>query len=296
MDAIRIVVPLHITGFWRPIYADSPLHTGSIGAGINLSECLIAEARISNAYNTRLNGKPINIPPLAYVLDRLKCKISMDAWTRGVLGAGFGLSGALALAASIAGAILCREGMTLEDAAARAHVAEVVSSTGLGDVIAEYYGGFEVRVKPGPPGIGAVIKIPVDPSIRVIAVPLGVYETKLMLASYGARHAVLAKECLDKLLERPDIMNFIELSQKFTRTLFDYSAAESIVSMVRGFIHGYYFKKRVLVMVTDRDLVEDVVDRLRRGNIEYIVSRIRYSGVEVEEPHGKPLYPTNSPP
>jgi len=43
-----------------------------------------------------------------------------------------------------------------------AHNAEVNCKTGLGDVLASFHGGFEVRVKPGAPGIGTVEKISTD--------------------------------------------------------------------------------------------------------------------------------------
>ena len=50
-----------------------------------------------------------------------------------------------------------------------AHNAEVNCKTGLGDVLASFHGGFEIRVKPGAPGIGNVEKIITD-KISVIMI------------------------------------------------------------------------------------------------------------------------------
>jgi len=279
---IKITIPLHVTGFWKPIYAKTPLYTGSIGAGINLSECLTVYAEKSSENTLFYNEKKIHFPTIDYVFNKIPCRIKVRAYSKGVLGAGYGLSGALALGVSIAGLILCKEKTTLEEAASRAHVAEVLASTGLGDVIAEYYGGFEARIRPGPPGIGMVVKLPVDPSVRIVAISLGTYETRAMLQQYGPKHGLLASSYLDQLLKNPDILYFMELSRSFTKQLFDYSLAEKTISPIRRLILDYYLKKRVLVLLVEKDRVNDITDYLEKNNIGYIVSRVKYSGVEIE--------------
>ena len=72
------------------------------------------------------------------------------------VGYGLGCSSAAALSLALAlnealGGILPRE-----QAAGVAHRAEIRCRTGLGDVLAAYHGGFEVRVVAGAPGIGRV--------------------------------------------------------------------------------------------------------------------------------------------
>ncbi|WFO75062.1 hypothetical protein J4526_08310 [Desulfurococcaceae archaeon MEX13E-LK6-19] len=280
--AVEVRIPLHITGFWRPVYRENPLYTGSLGAGVNITPKIVVRARMSNAKEFYLNDNRVDdIHAVNYVFTRIPCSIRVEAWTKAPLGAGYGLSGGLALGVSIAAAIVCREEITLENAAARAHIAEVMAKTGLGDVIAEYYGGLEIRTKPGAPGIGSIVKIPVDPSVRVVSIVLGKWLTSDMLARYTPELSRIAETLLEKLIERPSLEVFIEVSQLFTRRFFNYKLIDQLVAPLRKMIIGYYVKKGVGVIFVDKDRVDDVVSYFRENKFEVIHGNIDYSGVEV---------------
>ncbi len=280
---IKIKVPLHITGFWKPVYTSNDLYTGSIGAGVNITQYLALIARKSKEKVFRLNNKVLTIKTLENLYPLLRHGVEVDAHTSAPLGAGYGLSAAIALGLSLASTIINKERITLEDAAARAHIAEVRAGTGLGDVIAEYYGGLEVRVKPGPPGIGCVVKIPVDPMIRVVTVPLGRMDTSLMLQKYSSRHARIAIECVRELLRNPSLESFIELSNRFSRQFFDYRHADNLLAPLHRYLIGYYVKKRVLTIFVERDRLGDIEDYLRDKGYNVLSGRIDYSGVRIED-------------
>ena len=283
MEKVRIKVPLHITGFWKPIYTRDPITTGSLGAGLNIDSYLIADIMKSSRSTIILNDKEINIPTVERVFRYLKSPVTIKAYTHAILGAGYGLSAALALAASIGTTIVYGMKMNLEKAASIAHIAEVEEATGLGDVIAMYYGGFEVRVKPGPPGIGEIIKIPYDPSIKIITLILGKYDTPSMLRRYGMKQYIMAENCLKELLSYPDLQYFLELSRAFTKTFFNYNEVEKIIDPIKNYLIGYYLKKKVLVMAIEKDHINDVIEYLNRKKIRHIISSISLNGISLEE-------------
>ena len=72
------------------------------------------------------------------------------------VGYGLGCSSAAALSLALALGQALGRGMRAEQAGRIAHRAEIRCRTGLGDVLAAYHGGFEVRTRAGAPGIGRV--------------------------------------------------------------------------------------------------------------------------------------------
>ena len=86
--------------------------------------------------------------------------VSADVHHRIGVPVGYGLgcssAAALSLALALNEALGC--GLSGEEAGRIAHRAEVRCRTGLGDVLAAYHGGFEVRVRAGAPGVGRVAR------------------------------------------------------------------------------------------------------------------------------------------
>ena len=74
------------------------------------------------------------------------------------VGYGLGSSSAVALSLSLALDQALNTKLDKNTIGQIAHNAEVNCKTGLGDVLASFHGGFEIRVKPGAPGIGTVTK------------------------------------------------------------------------------------------------------------------------------------------
>ena len=219
---MKVWVPSHITGFFAAKRQDDPQKSGSIGCGLALA--LGATTTIETSQKTDpkteivLNGQVSEAPVSRYVVDRLarspvRVKTELDM----PLGAGFGASGAGALGCAYALNAHFDLGLTANQAAAVAHVAEVTNRTGLGDVIGQNTGGLVIRLKPGAPGIGQADRIPVPP-LKVDYVVRGPISTKEVLSDQAMMKAVnmAGEAALKDLLKRPTLRDFMLLSRRFT--------------------------------------------------------------------------------
>lgn len=127
---------------------------------------------------------------------------------------GFGMSAAGALSASLATAELV--GADRKKAFEAAHVAEVRSKTGLGDISAIHRGGVTLRVKPGLPPIGTVKRI--DGTPTVVLAQLGRRLLTRSVLSNPKKIAAIDRSGARKvkLLDRnPTLSKFMDLSRQF---------------------------------------------------------------------------------
>jgi pantoate kinase len=211
-------VPSHITGFFAAKRQDDPRLSGSIGCGLCLD--LGATTSIEGAENTEifLNGVVSEAPVTRYVVEQLakepvRVKTELDM----PFGSGFGASGAGALGCAYALNAHFDLGLTANQAAAVAHVAEVTNRTGLGDVIAQNSGGFVVRLEPGAPGTGRIDRIPIPP-LKVNYVVRGPISTRDVITDLALMKAINQSglAALKELLKRPTLQDFMRLSRRFT--------------------------------------------------------------------------------
>jgi pantoate kinase len=218
---MRAFAPSHITGFFAAMRHDDPLKAGSIGCGLTLD--LGAETIVEFASKTEifLNDLMSEAPVSRYVVDRLarspvRVKTRLDM----PLGSGFGASGAGALGCAYALNSLFDLGLLANQAAAVAHSAEVVNSTGLGDVIAQNTGGLVVRLEPGAPGIGKVDRIPIPP-LKIDYVVQGPISTREVLSDPAAMKEInkAGEAAVKELLARPTLKEFMRLSSRFTKQI-----------------------------------------------------------------------------
>jgi pantoate kinase len=211
-------VPAHITGFFAAKRQDDPKLSGSIGCGLCLD--LGATTSIEGAENTEifLNGVVSEAPVTRYVVEQLakepvRVKTELDM----PFGSGFGASGAGALGCAYALNAHFDLGLTANQAAAVAHVAEVTNRTGLGDVIAQNSGGIVVRLEPGAPGTGSIDRIPIQP-LKVNYVVRGPISTRDVITDLALMKAINQSglAALKELLKRPTLQDFMRLSRRFT--------------------------------------------------------------------------------
>jgi pantoate kinase len=156
--AVTAFCPGHISGYFRRIEGDTIATTGSIGAGIVISEGVTATVEPSDTTTVSIQrrgnaGNPFSTGSgshlLEDVMERLGITPSITTECLLPIGAGFGLSAAALLATLTAVNRLYDLGMDKEEIAQCAHRAEVEHRTGLGDVAACQGGGRVTRFGPG---------------------------------------------------------------------------------------------------------------------------------------------------
>ncbi len=222
--------PSHITGFFE-ILDNSPQEStsGSTGAGVSLMKGVRTGVSLKKtgrpSVSIRINGNPSPQARVsAYVarkyqgMVREKYSILVEHEFDVPIGTGFGTSGAGGLSLSLA----LNEALRLElsnlEAAQIAHEAEIARKTGLGTVIAENFGGLEVRLKAGSPGVGRIVEIPFDRDEEVYAVSFGPISTTHVLSTPWMRARINghAHEFLWNLVDHPSASTLMQLSRKFS--------------------------------------------------------------------------------
>ena len=127
----------------------SPRWMGSYGLGFTIEKGITAEVFPSEQTKIYFNEKQIDFPSVSYVIQHLTSKpLTANLASPLPLGCGFGLSGASALAVSYAINELLHLQKMDKQLAILAHIADVVSKTGLGDVVNQFYGGVLVKFCP----------------------------------------------------------------------------------------------------------------------------------------------------
>jgi pantoate kinase len=208
--------PGHISGYFRRIEGDTIATTGSIGAGLVISEGVTATVepseRTSVIVHRRGGAVPVyGSPLLVDVLERLDVTASVITECILPIGAGFGLSAAALLATLTAVNRLYDLGMDQEGIAQCAHGAEVEHRTGLGDVAACQGGGRVIR---HGPGIHGFIERRFDIPGPLYAVSFGPIHTPSVLGSPEQMERV--SSAFPKTTPA-DAKDFFHLSRDFAR-------------------------------------------------------------------------------
>ncbi len=222
----RAFVPGHITGIFR-IYDDDPdpLRRGSKGAGFSVRAGTVTTVELTEARDMEVsveyNGIAVVAPVTRTVVQSLMeergvmGRVHVSHESSLPIGVGFGASGAGALGTALAlGELLGITGPN-HKLAGHAHNAEVINHTGLGDVIAQTAGGFEIRVRPGAPGNGSLIGLEGREHV-VLAGATGL-ETSRVLTDPKWRDMInrVGDRLLDRLIAEPSFEQFINCSREF---------------------------------------------------------------------------------
>ena len=214
-DSSRAFVPGHVTGFFSVHEADDPEQAGSRGAGLTLSEGVTVEVEPAAETSMQLNDEPAAVEAVTRVLDALDVDARVTATTDLPVGAGFGVSGAAALGTALAANRSFDCGRSENELVAIAHVAEVESGTGLGDVVAQARGGVPIRLDPGAPEYGRMDGVPAR--TRVEYLTLGERSTSAVLAGNTDRLSEVGVDKLVRLVEEPTLPTLMAASREFAR-------------------------------------------------------------------------------
>ena len=214
--------PGHVTAFFSIHRTESPLSSGSRGAGLALSAGVTAtvaptEDAERGASESLLNGTPVTIEAVDHVLSELGVTARVRLETSLPPGGGFGVSGAAALATALAANHRFDCGHTENELVGLAHVGDVTAGTGLGDVVAQARGGIPIRLEPGAPGYGSLDGIP--DCRRVEFVSFGELSTPDVLSGDTEALSAAGERALTALLGDPTVETLFAEGRRFTREI-----------------------------------------------------------------------------
>ena len=220
--------PAHITGFFKAeLDNKDSKQLGSLGAGFSIQKGVKTTVTVRKKTKHDISNFTIKVNGFESgdmrVSEVVLSKFSTEEKYVDVIheinvpvGYGFGSSAAVALSLSIAlnDALECK--LSKIEVAQIAHDVEIECKTGLGDVLASYYGGFEIRDKPGAPGVGHVEKINLD-KISIIMICFSPISTNKFIKERLPQINGLGGKMVNKLLESKNYEHFQEMSLEFAK-------------------------------------------------------------------------------
>ena len=290
--------PAHITGFFKAeLDKEDSKQLGSLGAGFSIQKGVKTTVTVRKKtkhdisdFAIKVNGfESGDMRVSKLVLSRFSVKGKFIDVTHEIgvpVGYGFGCSAAVALSLSIAlnDALDCK--LTKIQVAQIAHDIEIECRTGLGDVLASYHGGFEVRVKPGAPGIGQVKKINSKEKRDVIIICFNPISTKKFLKEKISSINGLGGKMVEKLMESNDTEEFQDMSVKFAKYV---NVVTPKMNQVINLLHKNgikcgiaLFGETVFSLVTknEKNKVKEILKQFDDGLI--ITSKIDNSGARLQ--------------
>ncbi len=215
--------PAHITGFFtlpseEREFGDerqNRIPKGSRGAGFSVSLGVTAEAEIGgDRWDISVDGKKTSFLVVEKTVRQFADGGVIEIETDLPFSQGFGLSGACALASGTA--VLAELDQDLERALSAAHRSEIFCRTGMGDVLGQFHGGFEVRVKEGlpPDGVLKVQKIERKVLLAVAGSPLSTPDV-LRDPMMSAWINIVGGDIMDEFLPENGFDRFLKYSNKF---------------------------------------------------------------------------------
>jgi len=225
--------PAHVTGFFKAHFEENqgvPEKFGSMGAGFSIKEGVTTKVIISaknnqhSKFRISLKGFQSDKTDVSEFVLKEFLKLGnfediffdIEHQISIPVGYGLGSSGAVALSLSYALDQVLEVKLDKIEIGKIAHIAEIHCKTGLGDVLASYHGGFEIRVKPGAPGIGKVEKIDVD-NISIIMICFSPISTNKFIQEHLSKINGLGGKMVNKLLESKNYDNFQDMSLEFAK-------------------------------------------------------------------------------
>ncbi len=216
--------PGHVTAFFEVCEDVDPRKKGSRGAGLSLTLGVTTVARVREVTRPSLeilvNGKQGRADVMESVARKIlgerSYEVKLLAETPLPVSQGFGVSSAAALSTALALDDALGAGTSRDELVARAHVAEVESATGLGDVVPASQGGMDLRLEPGAPGHAVVRKFDVHQDL-LLAVVGPELATRSVLRD-PAKVAAINRHggaCVREFAEAPTLGRLFDLGNRF---------------------------------------------------------------------------------
>ncbi len=224
--------PAHITGFFKAELEENNNleELGSQGAGFSIQEGVKTTVKVrkktqyddSNFHLNILGYQTDNAQVSEFVIKKFLRLVKKDVFVdvdhdiTVPVGYGLGCSGAVALSLGLALNQALGTELTKEQVGLIAHRAEIECQTGLGDVLASYHGGFEIRTKSGAPGHGVVKKIKSE-NYCVVIICFSPISTKRFISERLQSINGLGGKMVNKLEKSKNIIEFQDMSLEFAK-------------------------------------------------------------------------------
>lgn len=222
-------VAAHLTGIFQIKDENNDLlKCGSRGAGVSINRGVKTTASKSKNSTVKFffngieieRGNAVVSSKVVEILipSRLQTGFKLNYKFETPISSGYGASAAGAVGTAFAINDLFNLGKNNMELFQIAHQAEVLTKSGLGDVIGLFQGGLEIRTKEGAPGFGKTLPIKNSNRWKIATVHLGSLKTSTILSNPQKREAVnVAGEKLIKdLISNPTMDNFVVLAADFT--------------------------------------------------------------------------------
>lgn len=274
-------VPHNLTAFWKPVLTGDPLTTGSLGAGVVITPYATAcFQRADEPLRVFFNGREARHETLAKAVELLaggrEVKGRLFVEEPLPISAGYATSASIVVSSLLAMSEFL--GKTELEAFQAAHVAEVLASTGLGDVLSIFEGAeVAVRVKPGAPGVGEVVRVRVPPDTVIVSCALGSMPTREMLGKNFNLLEEVGGEIFGRFLRQMDYYAFLELAREFSAKIgFLPAELSSLVDHLARECHGYYAKKKVLAILCNENSYRQVAKKLAESGACVLGVHVHY--------------------
>lgn len=222
--------PAHVTGFFKAEIREDltdPQLLGSLGAGFSIQDGVTTKVQAdyseNSGYRISISGYGSEDTHVSeFVIKEFFKMAGGKRFFADVkheiavpVGYGLGCSGAVALSLAMALNEALEMNLSKERVGQIAHAAEINCKTGLGDVLASYHGGFEIRTKPGAPGIGSLEKIESD--TKAILICFSPISTQKFIDEKIETINGLGGKMVSKLIQTKDYNDFQDMSLEFAK-------------------------------------------------------------------------------
>lgn len=214
-ESASAFVPGHVTTFFSVHRRRTPAETGSRGGGITLTNGVTVRIEPADELKISLNGTELSMDPVTRLLSELGVIASVEANSPLPLGAGFGVSGAATLGTALAANQAFSLGYSENELIELAHVSEVESGTGLGDVVAQARGGVPLRLEPGSPSNGKLDGIPATGRIEWHS--FGDLSTEAIISGDIDQLSTAGEAALAAVRKQPTLPTLFEVGRRFAR-------------------------------------------------------------------------------
>jgi len=214
-DEATAFVPGHVTGFFTVERTEDPTTTGSRGGGLTLTDGVRVTVRPAAETSVSLGDERVEIGAVDRVLDALGVDATVIGETALPIGAGFGVSGAMALGTALGANAVFEGELSTSELVTIAHGAEVQAGTGLGDVIAQAAGGMVLRLEAGGPRTNELDGVPARPRVEYLT--LGELETADVIGGDTDRLSTAGTDALSRVVKKPTVGQFMYASRRFAR-------------------------------------------------------------------------------